>query len=96
MGINCIWTAFPPLTCMTTMKVMLEYHFPEDREEEENQHHKNIQKSTEEPINTSQHFYNTYYLSLRCDSAPHSVHKTCTHTSFCQTYICLAFFTNDR
>ena len=35
-----------------TMKVMLEYHFPEDREEETH-HHKNIRKSIEEPINTS-------------------------------------------
>jgi hypothetical protein len=36
-----------------TMEVMLEYHFTEDREEE-TQHHKNIRKTTEEPINTSE------------------------------------------
>jgi len=37
-----------------TMKVMLEYHFPEDREEEETLHHKNTWKSIEIPINTSE------------------------------------------
>ena len=42
------------LSIQETIKVMLEYHFPEDREEEETHHHKNIWKSTEEPINTSE------------------------------------------
>jgi len=37
------------------MKVMLEYHFPEDSgEEKETQHHKNTRKSIEEPISTSE------------------------------------------
>jgi hypothetical protein len=36
-----------------TMKVMLEYNFPKDREEEETQDRKNIRKC-EEPINTSE------------------------------------------
>jgi hypothetical protein len=36
------------------MEVMLEYHFTEDREEEETQHHKNIRKTIEEPISTSE------------------------------------------
>jgi len=41
------------LSIQETMKVMLEYHFPEDREEG-TQHHKNIRKSIDEPINTSE------------------------------------------
>jgi hypothetical protein len=35
-----------------TMKVMLEYLFAEDREDEETLHHKNIRKYIEEPSNT--------------------------------------------
>ena len=35
-----------------TMKVMLEYLFAEDREDEETLHHKNIRKYIEEPLNT--------------------------------------------
>jgi hypothetical protein len=37
-----------------TMEVMLDYLFTEDKEEE-NLHHKNIMKTTEEPISTSDH-----------------------------------------
>jgi len=33
-----------------TMKVIIEYHFSEDREEVETQHHKNIRKYIEAPI----------------------------------------------
>jgi len=35
-----------------TMDVILQCHFPEDREESENQLHKTIRRSVEEPINT--------------------------------------------
>jgi len=44
---------------------------------------------------TSQHFHSIYYLSLLCNSVLHSVHKTCTHTSFCQHLLLTSLLTND-
>ena len=40
------------LSIKETMDVILQYHFPEDREESENQLHKTIRRSVDEPINT--------------------------------------------